>query len=367
MTDASPSTTPSPKPIVTPTPAPTPEPVAIEYTKLKLGKSRTLPANVELFYQVGPCGACNACGMGFGDIRRVVFDATAGAYREDRPAPETGHLESFEVSAGGREMAAMVCDAGYCDGLYDLPSVDAEQHLWVSRDGASTWEDLGPVLPAARIIAMTSSAVLIAEWNYWHERSWYDVTDEEWEELLARLGPLGLDDLEDVPASGPPRLRWAIIGPEAPAPEVDWAPLSYRQWMQLRPNWAGSPGFWGFAWWSYGSPPDGGRVWTGFGSDRKLLATADEQGTLRDVYDVTGLYAESANGIPFVVSDTLLVYDRVTCVGGYGQNSEVRLVDLATGSIHPVEGLSLPMVENEQGESRSFLYNLWRVVPLATE
>ena len=365
--EASPTASPSPTPTVTPPPTPTPEPVAFEYTELTLGEPRTLPAEVALFYRVGGCGACNACGMGFGDIRRVVFDAAAGEYREDRPAPAAGHLQDLEVSPGGREMAAMVCHKGSCHGSYDAPSVDAEQHLWVSRDGASTWTDLGPTLPAASILAVTSDAILIEEWNHWGDRSWYDITDGEWEELLARLGPLGLDDLEGVPPEWP-RLRWAAFGPEAPVPEIVPETVIGLSlvwgWAEGRPAWAGTPGLGGFTWLSQDSLPHGGRVWAGISSDRTLLAANDEQG-LQGVYDVTGIAAESGYGTPFVVSESLLVYDEVTCVG-FGQTAEVKLVDFATGSIHPVEGLSLPMGVDEQG-GNGLLYTLWRVIQFASE
>ena len=323
-----------------------------------------LPADVALFYRVGGCGACNACGMGFGDLRRVVFDAAAGEYREDRPAPETGHLDDFRVNPGGRDMAAMVCHAGSCNGLYDAPSPDARQHLWVSRNGAKTWDDLGPTLPAATIVAITENDVLISEWNFWGERDWYNLTDEEWEELLARLGALGLEDPEGWPYEYP-RLRWAVSGNLVTAPDVEATRAGYGQWVQERPAWVDTPGLRGFSWLSSDFTPQGRRIWFGYGSDRRLLATADEQGMLQDVYDVTGLAADSDSYTPFVVSEKLLVYDRVTCVE-FGQSSEARLVDLETGSVHEVEGLSLPMVVAEQSEIPR-LYTLWRVVPLTTE
>ena len=367
--EASPTASPSPTPTVTPPPTPTPKPVAFEYTELTLGEPRPLPADVALFYRVGGCGACNACGMGFGDIRRVVFDAAAGEYREDRPAPAAGHLQDLEVSPGGREMAAMVCHKGSCHGFYDAPSVDAEQHLWVSRDGASTWTDLGPTLPAAGIRAVTSDAILIEEWNYWGDRSWYDITDGEWEELLARLGPLGLDDLEGVPPESP-RPRWAAFGPETPVPEIgpetDIGLSLAWEWAEGRPAWAGTPGLGGFTWLSQDSLPHGGRVWAGISANRTLLATNDEQGVLQDVYDVTGIAAEWPYGTPFAVPESLLVYEQLTCFGGSGQIAEVRLVDIATGSIHPVEGLSLPMGVDEQG-GNGLLYTLWRVIQFASE
>lgn len=359
--ERTPTATPSPT-AATPSPSATP---AIEYTELTLGEPRTLPADMAFFYRVGWCGACNACGMGFGDIRRVVFDAATGEYREDRPAPESGHIDDYWVNLGGRGMAAMVCHAGSCNSWYDAPSPDAKQHLWVSRDGANTWEDLGPTLPAATIVAVTVDDILIEERNFWGERRWYNVTDQEWEDLLTRLGDLGLDDPEGWPHESS-RLRWAVSGNPATASEVEATLAGQGHWVEGWPTWRETPGLRGLSWWSNDAVPHGGRIWTGFGSGGRLHATVDEQGVLRHVWDATGLDAVSDYEYPFVVSETLVVYDRVTCGGEVAQTSEAWLVDLETGSAHELAGLSLPMAGGGQGEG-PLLYTLWRVVPLATE
>lgn len=104
-----------------------------------------MPAGIALYYNVG---VCMACGAGYGDVRRVVFDEDAGVYREDRPLAffdGKGTVVGARVSRNGQEMAAMICHVGDCTGAYEPVSADALQHLWISRDAGRTWADLGPV------------------------------------------------------------------------------------------------------------------------------------------------------------------------------------------------------------------------------
>ncbi len=147
------SPSPTPPPAVTPTttPEPTHEVPGIEFEPLTRGEPRTLPADIALYYQVA---GCMACGWGFGDVRRVVFDEATGVYREDRPLAffdGRGEVIHARVSLSGQEMAAMICHVGSCAGTHAPVSAEALQHLWMSRDAGWTWDDLGPVAASSRL------------------------------------------------------------------------------------------------------------------------------------------------------------------------------------------------------------------------
>ena len=151
-----PAPIPSPTPEPEPTPPPTPGPPDIEFTPITRADPRRLLAGVALYYQVAGCWAC---GWGFGDLRRVVFDEVAGAYREYRPLAffdGKGEVVDARVSPSGQEVAAMICHVGSCAGTHAPVSTDALQHLWISRDGGRTWGDLGPVPASTRLAEDTS-------------------------------------------------------------------------------------------------------------------------------------------------------------------------------------------------------------------
>lgn len=218
----SPTPTPTPTLALTSTPTPTPEPVAAGPIPIKRGESRALPADIALYYWLVPCIDCG--GVPF-DLRRVVFDEAAGALREDRPLAffdgsndiaQYYPVRSFGVSASGQTLAATICHAALCDvepfeGEAG-PSADTELRLWVSRDGGAAWQDWGQLLPQTSIIEVTDADVLVATLNIWQTREgWNWLVEEEWEAMLARFEPLGLEEREGWVQ----KRQWVASGKEA--------------------------------------------------------------------------------------------------------------------------------------------------------
>ena len=239
---ATPTPTSEPTPAASPAPAQTvtvtPEPDAIEFMPITRGSPRELPTDIALYYWLGTCTACDT---GIYDLRRVVIDEASGSFREDRPLAHFDDVNDhfavvdYGVSESGREMAAGICHVGHCSVGVRYLTVDAEQRVWVTRDGGATWEDLGPALPGALIVEVTAQDVLILEYNLWDvRRYWGGVTDEEWGEMLVRLAPLGAGSLD-----GPYRLRWLVSGEEfVPAGRDEsrqW--FRYWGWMEGQPVW----------------------------------------------------------------------------------------------------------------------------------
>ncbi len=90
------------------------------------------------------------CDAGSVGVPRTVFSERDGELLVDDPlAPldDLGYLVSFDVSESGRLMAASLCVVGDCGGV-DEASDDAEQEVWVSRDGGSTWVSWGATGPS---------------------------------------------------------------------------------------------------------------------------------------------------------------------------------------------------------------------------
>lgn len=312
----SPSASPDPTPEPTPmsTPEPTPPPPSIEPTVLTRGEPRPLPVGVALYYWVAPCVGCGAVPF---DVRRVVFDEAVGALREDRPLapfdavndiPNYYPVRSFRVSRSGQTMAATICHEAYCDvdpwEDPEYPSIDSELRLWVSGDGGGTWEDWGQLLPETWIIGVTDDDVLVRTRNIWGAR-WEWLTDDEWEQMLAELVPLGLDD----------RTGW-----------------SYRH------HWVAS-----------GERVVAPVLRNGDARDGPPLAIEEDDGSVRHVA------REQLEG-PFRENDLFI---RPSVV--YHHNSHLAqiatadLVDLTTRSIHEVAGLALPLgYEPEAGQQQEF-------------
>ncbi len=326
--------TPEPTPTATPTATPTPEPHGIAFTPIARGEPRELPPGIALYYWIG---VCTSCGSVLADVRQITFDEMTGTIREERPlaffdglreADNEYPLENFGVSDDGQEMAVMICHTGSCEGSYHGPSPDAEQRLWMSRDAGRTWEDMGPALPASYIVEVAAGDVLVWESNFWAER-WDSLSDEEWEELLARLAPLAAGNLEGWSH----RLRWAISGEAySPLPEPKSPLLGALYWEHIVAG------------------PDGAIAWIAETQDDHLLAIADAEGMVEQVYGA----AEPLGG--FFATDNLLVRPLEILGRGNTLLSKAEVIDLATHSIHEVDGLSLPMDHDPEADGQQEVY-----------
>ena len=326
-----------------PTPTPTPEPHGIEFKPITRGEPRPLPEGLALYYAVWPC---NQCDSGPSDIRRVVFDGGAGAFREDRPlaffdgATARGYYplrRVLGVSESGQTLAARICHAGFCevdglDGAY--PSADAELRLWVTRDGGRMWEDWGQLLPNTGIAEVTDDDVLVWTRNIWHAREdWDRLTNKEWEEMLAHLALLGLDEREGWDE----RFRWVASGeahstPPGPTP----------------------PTVGGLDWWLVGTRPDGTVAWSAAAQGDYLLAITDQEGSVGRVYGATDWVDGS-----FIADDLLVRSIFLPDSRGWIQIAAVDLIDLATSTVHEVEGLTLPLgFDPEMGGPQRGYYHL---------
>lgn len=374
---ATPVSTPSLEPPPTVTPTPTPGPHGIEFMPIARGEPRPLPGDIALYYWVW---ACTGCDGGLVDLRRVVFDREAGAYREDRPLsyfdgvnasggvyPVTG----FAIAADGQSMAASVCSHGFCVLGMTHPSADAVQHVWLSRDAGRTWRHLGEVLPGTEIVEATEDDVLVLERNLWEDRESFDsLTEVEWEKMRARLSHLGLDE----PEGWGFRLRWLGSG-EAHTwlhvSEVSNWWFRYAAWVEGRPVWL--PG------WSHLSVPifadveplpalDFGRLdwdwtdvragnvaaWTTEAQGDHLLAIAGTDGAVLDVYGaVEPLWGHFA-------TDSVLVRPMPSPRYGRVEIRGAELVDLTTRTIAEVAGLSLPLgFDPETDGPQQEYYHFW--------
>ena len=211
--------------------------------------------------------------------------------------------------------------------------------------------------------------MLILEYNLWDvRRYWGGVTDEEWGEMLVRLAPLGAGSLD-----GPYRLRWLVSGEEFVPAGRDEARQWFRYWgwMEGQPVWVqgysrlsvplpgdveGLPAFGlgGLDWTLADVRSDGAIAWTASDQGRHLLAIADHQEAVRGVY--TG--AEPLSG-QFATDDLLVRPISNTGVTALTRLSKVELVDLATSSIHEVDGLALSMGFDEDGQQGAYYFFLF--------
>ena len=320
--------------------------------------------NIAVYYRVTEC---DACGHGFGDLRRVVFDELAGAYREDRIEAffdDRGLVNSARISRDGQEIAFMVCRRGHsCGGEYAEyhPDPDAEQDLWLSRDSGRTWRLLGAMLPGSVIVDVSNGDVLVEEQNRWtkRHRRQSDLSDEAWDAVLARLASLGLLDSTE---GWETRIRWIVSREEPPPPGSD----------------PGPPALGGLGWTRVGAMPDGAIMWAAEAQKEHLLAIADEHGSVRRVYgtdewrwgpDPTG----DPRRIPVAATDDVLVLpsltSRLLASGHQRREASAELIDLATATIHEVEGLTLPWPAGTgQDASQQEHYIFWaaRPAPAAT-
>ncbi|MDE2933423.1 MAG: hypothetical protein OXS47_06080 [Chloroflexota bacterium] len=337
-------------PSSTPPPTATPGPHGIEFIPITRGEPRPLPADIALYYRVGPC---TSCGYGFGDLRRILFDEALGEYREDRPLvffDVKGMVESAAISHSGQEMAAAICSAGLCELGVGHPSADAVEHVWVSHNAGSTWSNAGEVLPGAWILEVTETDVLVQEWNLWGRRETLgSLTDSEWEEMWARLShlvPGGREGWES-------RTRWIVSGeadvpPTAPSPpalgNVSWRPADRCS--------------------------NGALPWTAEAQGDRLLALVDEEGAVRRVYGTSEpLWASAPGGTtiretPSCAVREVLVQEIRSYGAGMQYTAGVALFDLESGSVHEVEGLSLPEgFDPEADGSQEEYYHFWTARP----
>ena len=341
---AKPASSPSPTPpsAVTatrtpePTSAPTAAPPAIEYTPITRGEPRPLPPDVALYYYLAlPCTLCAPLPY---DLRRVVFDEVVGELREDRPLSffdgvidffdhssldyGTQKVTSFGASSSGRTLAVTLCHVGRCQvepvgGVY--PTLDWELRLWVSDDSGRTWEDRGLLLPETVIGDVTDSDVLLRTWNFWRyaDRKY---TDAELERMRGLLEPLGLDALEGREHW----LRWVVSGDEpAPVtPEATPVGLGWVDWRRLAPL------------------PSGSIAWSAVAEGVYLLAITSAEGAVEKMFgsaeplwDPSAAYHLSIGPVDLPSPYLPAVFESRRLEGG-------ALLDLATLSIHPIEGLS---------------------------
>lgn len=308
-----------------------------------MGEPRDLPAGLALFFGRVPCWQC---GGAYIDILRVVFDAEAGAFRADRALasfdeewPQGPLPESFAVSRSGREMAVAVCGTGACAWPLGDSEPDAEMHFWFSRDGGGSWEEAGVALPGSFILEVTADDVLVWELNEWYDRSWWDyLDDEEWAEFLVPLAPLGVTPS----TSWKYRLRWLGSGEEFTTEDESAAHL----YQGLRDGQPDLPALPAPEDWRVGDAhPDGAVAWRGWDGETSLLAVVDAEGALRSVYGLPSFFGHSMS----FLSENLILrgVDRPSPEDTVhdAPATEVELLDLTTLSVHPIEGLSLPMDE----------------------
>ena len=321
---------------------------------LEVGRSRALPRDIALYYWASPCAGCDEAS----DLRRVVFDEEVGALREDRPlaffdgartSADYSPVRSFGVSESGQTLAAAVCHAGRCEvetvGRGWFASPDAELRLWVTRDGGRAWEDRGELLPQTRIVRVTDDDVLLRTANIWGNRNsemWAGLPDRAWDDMLARLAPLGLD----ARTGWNQRSYWAASR-EAHVPPPEPA----------RPK---GP----VDWWRVGARPDGAIVWGGATRGEYLLAIADADGMVRQAH-----WSSGRPGGSFIADDLLIRPVSPSVSGDGAGRMAAEIVDLTELSIHPVRDLALPFaLDGKAGSegSESYRFITARPAPQAT-
>ncbi len=325
---------------------------AIPFTALTLGEPRPLPPGTALYYYLAlPCTLCEPLPY---DLRRVVFDEVVGGLREDRPLSffdgvidffdhssldyGTQKVTSFGASRSGRTLAVTLCHVGRCqvgsiEGVYPTP--DWELRLWVSDDSGRTWEDRGLLLPETVILDVTDDDVLLRTWNFWRYAD-QKYTDDALEHMRGLLEPLGLDALEGQEHW----LRWVVSGEEHTpvVPEATPVGLGGVDWRRLAPL------------------PSGSVAWSAVAEGVYLLAIASAEGTVEKVFgsaeplwEPSWAYRLSIGPVSLPSPYLPAVFESTRLEGG-------ALLDLATLSIHPIEGLSTVMAGPTEGQAWQSVY-----------
>lgn len=306
--------------------------MTVEYTELTLGEPRYQPAGYALFSLLRPCfWNCSAPRVG---VVRTTFGGRSGTLLVENPLAsldEIGRYFDFEVDSGGELMAAALCVQGYCGGE-DLPSNDARQEIWVSRDGGETWEGWGAVPAPTFVLRVVEDDVAVMEVA--PRRAFERVARVRWLRSgkvfrePATENPLWVVDWDgDVPIWG----EWRSP-PQLPALTelVDWT------WRELQVQPGGST-----VWWA--SDPSGPLL---------LVAVVEPRGMVEEVYGWP-----SADYVDWLVpmGDGLFAGFRIE--GGYaiGIDHLNFLIDLEGRAVHPLLGLP------EEGPWAE----PWRAVPLA--
>ena len=291
-----------------------PSPPFVDFTDLPLGEPRYQPAGYALYSSLRSCfWHCGAARVG---VLRTVFSEQAGELVVEQPLAPLDDFVDFEMSESGRLVAASLCVVGYCGGV-DGPSDDAEQEIWVSRDGGKTWESWGVVDLFSRILRVTDDDVAV------RERA--DASSED----------------------SPGQIRWVRSGTVFPAPGAG-AP----DWLS---GWDGDAPIWG-EWAAPPAPPvlyelvdwtwtqaqtlrDGSTVWSAqeYGQPLLLLAVVNGEGVVVDVYgwksaDYVGSIVEMGDGL-FVGFSIQGAHD------GHATAHLPFLIDLAAQRVHPLLGL----------------------------
>ncbi len=79
--------------------------------------------------------------------RFVVFDTLAFF------GDSSGYVSRYGIGKDGRTIAVIECAAGQCEAMYEAPSDDAEQRLWLSRGTGRSY------VPGHRVRAARAPAV----------------------------------------------------------------------------------------------------------------------------------------------------------------------------------------------------------------
>ena len=284
---------------------------------MPLGEPRYQPAGYALFSSLDSC--FYACDGGPVGVLRTIFSEQDGELVVDYPvAPleETGYFKGFLMSDSGRLMAASLCVVGSCGGI-EAPSDDAEQEIWVSHDGGSTWVSWGGVEPFTRMVNATDDDVAVLE----------------------RIDPTSEDRAVQV--------RWIRSGLVFPAPGASG--------LRRPSEWDGETPVWG-EWEIPPAPPalselidwiwvqaptlhEGSTVWVAQDYHRPLmlLAVVDREGAVRDVYGWRN--AGEVWRLVGMGDGVLVGFSVQGAYGGEALSHLPFLIDLTTVSVHPLLGL----------------------------
>ena len=168
---------------------------------------------------------------------------------------------------------------------------------------------LGTGASGTTISEVTDEDVRLRTWNIWDSRGDWDLTDEEWEEMLARLEPLGLGELEE----GGFWDRWVVSGKE-PAPSASGGREPGHEMLR----------------------------WSAEVEGLQLFAIADEEGVVEQVYgSVQPLWAPSRPH-DLLLRPVSLPTPYFPAIFHFRTGPlDVALLDLATLTFHQVDGLSM--------------------------